>query len=44
MLNKSRNVVADELFEYVEAPEYLKSRIKNYDKSEKAKDDYEISL
>lgn len=34
----------DELFEYIEAPDYLKSRIKNYDKSEKAKDDYEISL
>ncbi len=34
----------DELFEYIEAPDYLKSRIKDYDKSEKAKDDYEISL
>lgn len=28
----------DELFEYVEAPDYLKSRIKNYEEHEKAKD------
>lgn len=34
----------DELFEYVEAPDYLKSRIKDYDKYEKDKSDYEISL
>lgn len=34
----------DELFEYVEAPEYLKSRIKNYDKHEKGKNDFEIGL
>lgn len=34
----------DELFEYVEAPDYLKSIIKDYDKYEKDKSDYEISL
>lgn len=34
----------DELFEYVGAPDYLKSRIKDYDKYEKDKSDYEISL
>ena len=28
----------DELFEYVEAPSYLKARIKNYDDDEKNKD------
>lgn len=32
----------DELFEYVEAPDYLKSKVKNYD--EYKKDDFEISL
>ena len=32
----------DELFEYVEAPDYLKSKVINYD--EYKKDDYEISL
>ena len=34
----------DELFEYVEAPDYLKSRIKDYDKYEKDKSDYEMCL
>ena len=34
----------DELFEYVDALDYLKSRIKYYDKYEKDKSDYEISL
>ena len=34
----------DELFEYVEAPDYLKSRIKDYDSYEKNKNDFEISL
>ena len=34
----------DELFEYVGAPDYLKSRIKDYDGYEKDKDDFEISL
>ena len=34
----------DELFEYVEAPYYLKSRVKDYEKYEKNKDDFEISL
>lgn len=34
----------DELFEYVEAPDYLKSRIKYYDKYAKDKSNYEISL
>lgn len=37
MINKSRNVVADEVFEFVEAPAYLKSRIKDYDYYEKTK-------
>ena len=34
----------DELFDYVKAPDYLKTRIKNYDESEKNKDDFEINL
>ena len=34
----------DELFDYVEAPDYLKSRIKDYDSYEKNKNDFEISL
>lgn len=34
----------DELFDYVEAPDYLKSRIKDYDLYEKNKNDFEISL
>lgn len=34
----------DELFEYVEAPDYLKSRIRDYDSFEKDKDDFGISL
>ena len=34
----------DELFEYVEAPYYLKSRVKDYDEIEKDKDDFEMSL
>ena len=34
----------DELFDYVEAPDYLKSRVKNYDEYEKDKNDFEISL
>ena len=34
----------DELFDYVEAPDYLKSRVKDYDEYEKDKDDFEMSL
>ena len=34
----------DELFNYIEAPDYLKSRIKDYDEHEKGKNDFEISL
>lgn len=34
----------DGLFDYVNAPDYLKDRIKDYDKFEKDKEDYEISL
>ena len=34
----------DELFDYVEAPDYLKSRVKNYDEYEKDRNDFEISL
>jgi hypothetical protein len=34
----------DELFEYVEAPDYLKSRVKDYDEYEKDKDDFEIGF
>ena len=34
----------DELFEYVDAPNYLKSRVKNYDEYENNKDDYEMCL
>ena len=34
----------DGLFEYVEAPDYLKSRIKDYEEHEKDKNDFEISL
>ena len=33
----------NELFEYVEAPDYLKSRIRNYDSFEKDKDDNDLS-
>ena len=33
-----------ELFDYVEAPDYLKSRVKDYDEYEKDKDDFEMSL
>lgn len=34
----------DGLFEYVDAPNYLKSRVKNYDEYENNKDDYEMCL
>lgn len=34
----------DELFDYVEAPDCLKSRVKDYDEYEKDKDDFEMSL
>ena len=34
----------DELFEYVDAPDYLKSRIKDYDDYEKDKNDFEFNL
>jgi hypothetical protein len=34
----------DELFEYVEAPDYLKSRVKDYDEYDKDKDDFEIGF
>ncbi len=34
----------DGLFEYVDAPNYLKSRVKNYDEYENDKDDYEMCL
>ena len=32
----------DELFDYVDAPDYLKSKIKDYDGYEKDKDNYEM--
>ena len=41
MVNHSRNYVADELFDYVNAPNYYKERVKDvsdYDKS----DDFDI--
>ena len=34
----------DELFEYVEAPDYLKSRIKDYDNHKKDKNDFEMEI
>ena len=34
----------DELFEYVEAPDYYKERVRDYDKDEYDKDDFEMSL
>mgnify|MGYP003309139261 CR=1 FL=1 len=34
----------DELFEYVEAPDYLKSRIKDYEEHEKDKNDFEMEI
>lgn len=34
----------DELYEYVEVPDYLKSRIKDYDDYEKDKNDFEFNL
>lgn len=33
----------DELFEYVEAPDYYKERVRDYDKGEYDKDDFDIS-
>lgn len=41
MLNSSKNVVADELFNYVGAPDYLKERVKDYDEYDK--DDFDLS-
>ena len=41
MVNHSRNCVGDELFDYVNAPNYYKERVKavsNYDKT----DDFDI--
>ncbi len=34
----------DELFDYVEAPDYLKERVRDYYKYGYDKDDFEISL
>ena len=34
----------DELFEYVEAPDYYKERVRDYDEDEYDKDDFEMSL
>ena len=34
----------DELFDYVEAPDYLKSRIKDYSEYKKDKDDNDMIL
>ena len=34
----------DELFDYVDAPDYYKERVRDYDDYEKDKDDFEISL
>ncbi len=33
----------DELFDYVDAPEYLKERVKDYDEYEYDKDDFDLS-
>ena len=33
----------DELFEYVEAPDYLKERVKDYDEYDYDKDDFDLS-
>ncbi|MBP3766190.1 MAG: hypothetical protein J6G98_03315 [Bacilli bacterium] len=41
MLNSSKNCVADELFKYVGALDYLKERVKDYDEYDK--DDFDLS-
>ena len=33
----------DELFEYVEAPDYYKERVRDYDEYDYDKDDYDLS-
>lgn len=33
----------DELFEYVEAPDYYKERVRDYDEGEYDKDDFDLS-
>ena len=33
----------DELFDYVEAPHYLKERVRDYDEYEYEKDDFDMS-
>lgn len=34
----------DELFDYVDAPDYYKERVRDYDEDEYDKDDFELSL
>ena len=33
----------DELFDYVDAPDYLKERVRDYDEYEYEKDDFDLS-
>ena len=33
----------DELFDYVEAPDYYKERVRDYDEEEYDKDDFDLS-
>ena len=33
----------DELFDYVEAPDYCKERVRDYDEGEYDKDDFDLS-
>ena len=41
VLSEEKGISKDELFDYVEAPHYLKERVRDYDEYEK--DDFDMS-